>query len=88
MVEPQPDRIDHRAKAEDGAVVDQPPEPHLRWRLGQADTLGEIGDGDPPVLGQHLKDSAIETVDFTIQCCFISLFGFHIAIIAAKKIVG
>lgn len=62
MVQPQPDRIDQRAVTGDDALCLQPPEPTLGGGLRQADAAGQIGDGDPPVLAQHIQNRPVEAV--------------------------
>jgi len=62
MIEPQLRGIDDRAKPHDDAAFDEPFHPLLARRLGQADLLGEFGEGDPPILAQHGEDLPVEFI--------------------------
>jgi len=62
VIETELGRIGHGAKAEDHAALDQPPQPHLAWRLGEADAPGKIGDGDTSIVREHGDDLAIEHI--------------------------
>ncbi len=65
MIEAEPPRVDDRAETPDHAAVHQPLQPHLRGCLGQADAIGEIGDGHAAIGAERGDDLAVELVQIT-----------------------
>ncbi len=58
-------RVDDRPEAIDIAVRNQPFQPELAGRLGEADGAREIGDRDASVIRDNLEDFQVDLVKIT-----------------------
>ena len=77
MIEPEADRVQKSAVADDDTGLLQPAQPRLCRGFRQADTFGEIGDADPAIAGQFGQNRLIESVERLMVGFTASVGKFH-----------